>query len=190
MATATDTTKILVDIQNGDQSRLDELWEIVYPELRELARGFLKRERPNHPLNPTGLVHEAFLRMADQKRVNWQGRAHFMAISAQAMRRILVDHARSKLRKKRSGQWRRTLLTDDALLTRQNDEHVLAVHEALEKLEEADPLRAKIVELRFFSGMTIKEIAEVLDMSTRTVERHLTATNAWLRRELSEEPEE
>ncbi len=189
MAQATDTTQILEEIRNGDQSRMEDLWDIVYPELRDMARGFLKRERPNHPLNPTGLVHEAFLKLVDQKRVSWQGRAHFMAISAQAMRRILVDHARSKLRKKRSGNWKRTLLTDDALLTRQNDEHVIAVHEALEKLESVDALRARIVELRFFSGMTIKEIAEVLDMSTRTVERHLTAIYAWLRRELSEEPE-
>ena len=184
------TTEILIDLQQGNRSRIDELSDIIYGELRDMARNFLRRERADHTLQPTALVHEAFLRMADQQRVNWQGRSHFMAISAQAMRRILVDHARSKHRQKRGGNWDRVMLTDDAMLSRHRDEDVLAVDEALEKLEAIDPIRAKIVELRFFSGMSIKEVAESLEMSPRTVERHWTAIRAWLRKELSEETDE
>ncbi|MCP4190897.1 MAG: sigma-70 family RNA polymerase sigma factor [Pirellulaceae bacterium] len=188
--TNSQTTDILLDLEQGDRQRVDELSDIVYDELRNMAQSFLRRERSDHPLQPTALVHEAFLRMADQSRVNWQGRSHFMAISAQAMRRILVDHARSKKRQKRSGQWHRVLLNDDAMLSRHRDEDVLAVNEALEKLEQIDPVRAKIVELRFFSGMSVKEVAEAMDLSPRTVERNWTAIRAWLRKELSEETDE
>jgi RNA polymerase sigma factor (TIGR02999 family) len=131
------------------------------------------------------LVHEAFLRVLDQSRVEWRGRTHFLAIGAQAMRRILVDHARRRGRAKRGGGWARIALEDAATISSRRDEDVLAVDEALHKLARLDPRQANIVEMRFFSGMTVAEVAEVLGVSKRTVENEWSVARAWLRRELN-----
>lgn len=190
MGATSETTEILTEIEDGNHDRVDRLSSMVYDELRALAQNMLRHERLNHTLQPTALVHEAFLRLVDQHRVNWRGKSHFLAVGAQAMRRILVDHARAKRRQKREGDRQRVILTDDLLLSRTSDDDVIAVDEALQKLEAANPLHARIVELRFFSGMSIREVSEVLGLSVRTVERHWTAIRAWLRREFSEESDE
>lgn len=145
----------------------------------------MRRERPEHTFEPTELVNEAFLRLVDVSRVDWKGRSHFFAVGAQLMRRILVDHARAKLRQKRGGRPHRVELSESLVLTPNNFEDVLALDEALEKLAKFDSRQARIVELRFFAGLTVKEVAEVLDVSKRTVEAEWTVVRAWLRRELS-----
>jgi RNA polymerase sigma factor (TIGR02999 family) len=135
------------------------------------------------------LVHEAFMKLVDQNRVTWKGRTHFFAVGAQAMRRILVDHARGRMRDKRGGKRERIQLTDDVTVSRAHDEDLLAVDEALAKLATIDKRQASIVEMRFFGGMTVAEVAEALGVSKRTVEAEWTHVRAWLRRELSEDEE-
>jgi RNA polymerase sigma-70 factor (ECF subfamily) len=161
---------------------------LVYDQLRGLARSMLNQESPGQTLQPTALVNETYLRMADQTRVDWRGKTHFFAIGAKMMRRILVDHARSKKRQKRGGGMHRIPLDDDMRVTNRNDEDVLAIEAALIKLAELDPRQVQIVELRFFGGLTVDEVAEVLGVSKRTVESDWTMVRAWLRRELTEEP--
>jgi RNA polymerase sigma factor (TIGR02999 family) len=160
----------------------------VYDELRRLARGYLRRERSGHTLEPTALVHEAYLRLIDQTRVDWRGRTHFFAVGAQMMRRLLVDHARRHDRKKRGGDFRQVTLAADAapLLGRSLDRaDLLALDDAMEKLSALDSRQARIVELRFFAGLRVDEVAEALGVSKRTVEADWTHARAWLRRELS-----
>jgi len=167
-----------------------ELMDAVYDELRQLARGYLRRERRDHTLEPTGLVHEAYLRLVDQTRVDWQGRTHFFAIGARMMRRLLVDHARRHDRKKRGGDVEQVTYADAVtpLLGRALDrEDLLALDEALGRLHELDERQAQIVELRFFAGMKVDEVAAYLGVSKRTVEAEWTHARAWLRRALSEE---
>ncbi len=171
----------------GQPPDAERLIPLVYDDLRKLAANYLRRETPGHTLQPTALVNEAFLKLVDQTRVNWQGRTHFFAVGAEIMRRILVDHARAKQRQKRGGDRQRIELHDDLRLSSQRDEDLLAVHEAIEKLAERDPRQAKIVALRFFGGLTVAEVAEVLGVSKRTVESEWTMIRAWLRRELSDE---
>ncbi len=183
-----DVHRVLESLSEGKSSAANELMPLVFGELRSLAARLLSQERPGHTLQPTALVNEAFLRLVDQKRVSWQGRTHFFAIGAQAMRRILVDHARSKLRKKRGQRPLRVELTEKLLISSENIEDVLAVDEALEKLAELDPRQARIVELRFFGGLTVAEVAEAIGVSKRTVEAEWTMVRAWLRRELSSPP--
>ena len=183
-----DVHRLLESLSEGKSSAANELMPLVFGELRSLAARLLSRERPGHTLQPTELVNEAFLRLVNQKRVTWQGRTHFFAIGAQAMRRILVDHARSKLRKKRGQRPLRVELTEKLLISSENIEDVLAVDEALEKLAELDPRQARIVELRFFGGLTVAEVAEAIGVSKRTVEAEWTMVRAWLRRELSSPP--
>ena len=180
-----EVTRILEAINAGDRSAVDALIPLVYRELRTMAARFLKREHPDHTLQPTELVNEAYLRLVDPKRVPWQGRTHFFFASAQAMRRILVDHARSKLRKKRGGRPQRVELTESLQISSEREGDVLALDEALEKLEKLDPRQARIVELRFFGGLTVAEVAEAMDLSKRTVEREWAMIRAWLRQELS-----
>ena len=163
---------------------VDDLVPLVYDELRRLAARYLRRESPGNTLQPTALVHEAFLKLAQQHRVDWQGRTHVLAIGAQAMRRILVDHAKRKRRVKRGGGLRRIELDETAALSPRRDEDLLAVDEALEKLACIDRRQATIVELRFFGGMSVDEVAESLGLSKRTVESEWTMVRAWLRREL------
>jgi RNA polymerase sigma factor (TIGR02999 family) len=187
MAPASDTTQLLAQVAQGDRQSLERLTTVVYDELRAIATRYLAHEKPGHTLQPTALVHEAFLRLVNQREVDWKGRSHFYGIAAQMMRRILVDHARARMREKRGGDRQRISLRDDLTVSSRRDADVLAVEEALGRLAELDAIQAKIVELRFFGGMTVEEVAEVLDMSKRTVERHWTMIRAWLRRELSDE---
>lgn len=166
---------------------VDELVPLVYDELRRLAAGYLRRESPGNTLQPTALVHEAFLKLAQQNRVDWQGRTHVLAIGAKAMRRILVDHAKRKQRIRHGGRLKRIALDDTAALSPERDEDLLAVDEALDKLAAVDERQAAIVELRFFGGMTVEEVAEALGLSKRTVEGEWTMVRAWLRRELAKD---
>lgn len=166
---------------------VDELVPLVYDELRRVAARYLRRESPGNSWQPTALVHEVFLKLAQQHGVAWQGRTHVLAIGAQAMRRILVDHAKRKRRLKHGGGRKRTELDETAALSAQRDEDLLAVDEALDKLAGIDRRQAAIVELRFFGGMTVDEVAEALGLSKRTVEREWTMVRAWLRRELAKD---
>ena len=185
----THVTEILTELEGGAApERAEELMDAVYDELRGLARGYLRRERSGHTLQPTALVHEAYLRLADQDRLSWRGRTHFFAVGARMMRRLLVDHARRRGRVKRGGQWRRVTLDHAVtpLLGRALDrDELLALDQALEKLAGLDARQARIVELRFFAGLEVAEVAEILKVSKRTVEGHWTHARAWLRRELA-----
>ena len=187
MASSSETTRILTSVSQGDHSEVDELMAVVYDELRALAERFLKRESRNHTLRPTALVHEAFLKLVRQKDCDWKGRSHFFAVGATMMRRILVDHAKTRGRKKRGGECHRIELKDELTISNRRDADVLAVDEALQELARLNPQQARIVELRFFAGMTVAEMATALGLSKRTVEREWSATRAWLRRELDKE---
>ena len=185
--TADQIAAILAEAAPGRPPDAQRLIPLVYDDLRELAANYLRRENPGHTLQSTALVNEAFLKLVDQTRVNWRGKTHFFAVSAEIMRRILVDHARTKQHQKRGGDRQRIALHDDMKISAQRDEDLLAVDEAMVKLAERDPRQAKIVELRFFAGLTVAEVAEVLGVSKRTVESEWTMIRAWLRRELSDE---
>jgi RNA polymerase sigma factor (TIGR02999 family) len=158
----------------------------LYGEFRTLARRYLDREPRGHTLQPTALVNEVYLRLVDQTQVDWKGRTHFFALGAQAMRRVLVDHARRKGRLKRGGGLQRADV-DVSLISARSAADVLAVHEAIQDLEKLDPRQARIVELRFFGGLGVAEVAELLGLSRRTVEAEWTMIRAWLRRRLSDE---
>ena len=186
--TSSDVSQILRRIAQGDKSGIEQLTPLVYQELRRVAGRILSRERPGHTLQPTDLVHEAFIKMARQDRVDWRGRSHFFAVSATHMRRILVDHARAKAAVKRGQAPQRVELTDGLTVDIGRPRDVLALDGALEKLEKLDAQQAKIVELRFFGGLTVQEVAEVLGTSKRSVEAEWTMIRAWLRHELQTEP--
>jgi RNA polymerase sigma-70 factor (ECF subfamily) len=179
------TTQILAAIAAGDARAADQLVPLLYDELHRLAGAVMSRESPGHTLQPTALVNEAFLKLADQDRVEWQGRAHFFAVAARLMRRILVDHARGKGRAKRGGGMKRITLNPELSISPERDEDLLAVDDAIVRLAALNERHANIVELRFFGGLTVKEAAEVLHVSTRTVESDWTMIKAWLRRELT-----
>ncbi len=167
----------------------EELLPVVYDELRRLAGAFMARERSDHTLDATALAHEAYLRLVDQSRVDWQGRSHFLALGAQAMRRLLVDHARVRRRAKRGGDWRRVTLGYELLPETAGGlgrDEVLTLHRAVEQLAELSPRQAQVVELRFFGGLSVPEVATVLGLSQRTVEGDWTHARAWLRRALDE----
>ncbi len=187
----THVTEILSSVEGGTldaEPAAEELMAAVYDEMRSLARGYLRRERSDHTLQPTALVHEAYLRLADQDRLSWRGRSHFSGVGAQIMRRLLVDHARRRGRVKRGGDWRRVTLGHGAapLFGRDLDrDELLALDQALEKLAELDARQARIVELRFFAGLEVAEVAEILGVSKRTVEGNWTHARAWLKRELA-----
>lgn len=169
---------------DGDAPRLDDILPLVYGELRALARDFLGRERRDHTLAPTALVHEAFLRLSDQTRVEWRNRAHFFAIAAQAIRRILIDHARARGAAKRGGDASRVLLEDRVLFMSERTLDVLALDQALTLLADESPRAARVVELRYFGGLTIDETAEVLELSPSSVEREWRFARARLYRAL------
>ncbi len=190
LAVNSEATQIVVAISSGDRSEADRLMEIVYDDFRKLAGVYLSDETRSNTLQPTAVVHEAFVKLVNQANVDWRGRSHFFAVGATAMRQILVDHARKKSAQKRGGDRQRVALDEHLALSPQRDEDVLALEEALQKLSEIDPRRAKIVEMRFFAGMTEEEVAIALDMSKSTVEKQWAATSRWLRRELSEDPRE
>ena len=177
-------TQVLVDWSKGDRDAPQQLIPLVYEELRQLAHQYLQRERADHTLQATGLVHEAYLRLVDQGTTTWQNRAHFLGVAAQLMRRILIDYARSHRAEKRSGNWDK-LAFDEALAP--SDERsvdLVALDDALKDLATFDERQSRIVELRFFGGLTGEEIAEVLEISPRTVKREWRLAKAWLRREL------
>jgi RNA polymerase sigma-70 factor, ECF subfamily len=167
-----------------DRRTSDRLVAEIYDELERLAAHFLVAERRNHTLQPTALVHEAYLRVAAQARVEWQGRSHFAAVAANMMRRVLVDHARKRRRAKRGGGSYVVTLDEGLALAIERDEELVALDEALERLAVEDPRLARLVEYRYFGGLTIDEAAEALDVSTATIARDWTAARAWLRREL------
>jgi len=183
------TTQVLASIAAGDRGAAEQLMPLVQDELRKLAGSYFQRESPGHTLQPTALVNEAFLKLVDQTRVDWQGRTHFFAVAAQAMRRILVDYARSKKRVKRGGEWQRVTFDEQVTLSPKRDEDLLALDDALEKLAKLDARQSKIVELRFFGGLTVAEVAKVLQVSERTVANEWRMIRAWLRQELSEDAE-
>lgn len=179
-------TQMLHDWSDGDREALDKLVPIVYEELRRQAARYLRRERPGHTLQTTALIHEAYIRLIDQKNVHWQNRAHFYAIAARLMRRILVDHARSRRAAKRGGSDIKLPLEDAMIASEGREVDLVALDEALERLAAIDPQQSRVVELRFFSGMSVEETAEVLGVSTRTVKRDWNVAKAWLRREIGE----
>jgi len=176
----TDVTELLKLWSSGHQKALDALLPQIYAELRQLASSYLRRERPNHTLQATALVHEAFVRLVDQRAVRWQNRAHFFGIAAQAMRRILVDHARARGAAKRGDGARPVSLDEALVLTCAPNVDLLALDEALNRLAALDPQQSRVVELRFFGGLTMEETAEVLQISPATVGREWTMAKAWL----------
>jgi len=180
-------TQLLLGWGKGDKEALDQLLPIVYDELRRQAARYLRRERAGHTLQTTALINEAYIRLVDQKRVHWQNRAHFFGIAAQMMRRILVDHARTKGRAKRGGSDIRVSLAKANLVTKSRDLDIVALDEALERLGKVDEQQARVVELRFFSGLTVEETAEVLAISPATVKRDWSMAKAWLHREIADD---
>jgi len=178
-------TAILKRLSAGDKKAADDLIPVVYQELRRMARYYMAREQSGHTLQPTALVHEVYLKLVDQNDVDWKNRAHFFAVAAQAMRRILVDHARLNKAEKRGGSDRKDVALDEALVySSETGPDVLQVDEALTRLAAIDARQCQIVELRFFVGLTVDEIAEVLQLSPRTIKREWNSAKAWLYGEL------
>jgi RNA polymerase sigma factor (TIGR02999 family) len=180
-----DVTQLLVEWGNGDRAALDELTPLVYGELRRLASRYMRREGPGHTLQPSALVNEAFLRLVDQKDVHWQNRAHFFGVAAQLMRRVLIDSARRHASAKRGGGTLRVSVSEAAGVARQASE-MIALDRALTELSEMDPRKGRIVEMKFFGGLTTEEVASVLGVTPRTVEREWRAAKAWLHRAVGE----
>jgi RNA polymerase sigma factor (TIGR02999 family) len=177
-----EVSQLLVAWGNGDQAARNKLMPLVYEELHRLAHRYMRKERPGATLQTSALVNEAYLRLADQKQVHWQNRAHFFGIAAQLMRRILVDYARSRHYQKRGGEARQVELNEAMIVSQERAADVIALDEALKSLGEFDLRKAQIVELRFFGGLTIDETAEVLAVSPGTVMRDWTLAKAWLRK--------
>ena len=181
-----DVTQLLLDWSNGREDALEDLMSVVYAELHRLASSYMRSERPDHTLQSTGLVHEAYVRLVDQKQVARQNRAHFFGITAQMMRRILVDHARKRQASKRGGGEAPLSLAEDLVASKENVENVdiVALDGALKDLAELDQRQARIVELRFFVGMSVEEIALLLETSPSTVKREWRTAKMWLQREI------
>jgi RNA polymerase sigma-70 factor, ECF subfamily len=177
-----DVTRLLAQLAHGDQAVLDELLPRIYTELRGLASNYLSREhRKNHTLQPTALVHEAYLRLVDQKAARWEGRSHFFGAAANIMRQILVDHARRHNAEKRGGEFEKMQLEESIVIaSKEKSFELLALDEALEELATIDSQKSKIVELRYFGGLSVEETAEVLGVSEITVKRHWRVAKAWL----------
>jgi RNA polymerase sigma-70 factor, ECF subfamily len=175
-----DVTSLLNELAAGDQEAAAKLAPLVYEELRRLAACRLRHERPGHTLQATALVHEAYMKLAAQRDAKWHNRAQFFAVASQVMRRILVDYARGQQRIRRGGKQQKVSLDDVLLISSDRTEEVLTVHESLSRLETLDGRQARIVELRYFGGLTVEEIAEVVGISTKTVMRELKVAKAWL----------
>ena len=173
-------TRLLLDWSDGDERARDEVLPLVYDELRRLAALYLLRERHDHTLQPTALVHEAYLRLVDQRQVNWRNRAQFVGLAAVMMRRILVNYARDRAADKRGGDMQKVPLSDADEPGRPQDVDVIVLHDALDQLSAIDPRKSRIVELKFFGGLTTNEIAEVLRLSPATIERDWSFARAWL----------
>lgn len=183
-ASPSDVTAILRAWSDGDPRALDQLTPIVYDELRRLARRYMRQERVGHSLQTAALVNEAYLRLVDCKRMQWKNRAHFFAVSARLMRRILVDHARRR-NQKRGGGVPHVALDDAAVVTSEGATDLVALDDAMNALAQLDPRKARVVELRFFGGLSVEETAEVLQVSAVTVMRDWSSAKAWLYRELA-----
>lgn len=183
---ANQITEQLIAWNNGDQQALSQLIPIVYQELRRMADRFLRHESPGHTLQPTALVHEAWLRLIDQTRVNWQNRAQFFGVAAQMMRRILVDHAKTKHREKRGGDAVKLSLDEVINFSQERAADLIALDEALEALSNFDRRKCRVVELRYFGGLSVEETAEVLSVSPDTVMRDWKLAKAWLYQQLDE----
>lgn len=185
MTSQHEITRLLVDWSNGDQQALERLTPLVYEELRRLAKRYLRQERPGHTLQSTALVHEAYLKLIGQHSVRWQNRAHFLGIAAQLIRRILVDYARSRHAEKRGADAPKFSLDEALAIPQGRDLDLVSLDEALKSLAGFDERQSRIVELRFFAGLSIEETAEVLHISPATVKREWTTAKAWLFREMS-----
>jgi RNA polymerase sigma factor (TIGR02999 family) len=179
-----DVTLLLSELQNGTQEAASKLMPLVYNELRRLAKGYMRRERAEHTLQATALVHEAYLKLVKQPSVNWKGRSHFFGIAAQLMRQILIDHARGHLREKRGGAHEVVSLDEALVFTPGQSAELVRVDEALERLAKLDQRQSKIVELRFFGGLSVEQAAEFLGISPKTVKRDWSVAKAWLHGEL------
>ena len=179
-------TELLAEWRDGNQSALDELYPLVYDELHRLARIYMSRERKDHTLQTTALINEAYVRLVDQKNVNWANRSHFFAISAQIMRRILIDHARRHAYAKRGGGAKQVSLEEVAAIVPGQGRELVRLDEALKSLAERDPRRSQVVELRYFGGLNNEEIAGVLNVSENTVTRDWNMARAWLYQQLTE----
>ena len=178
-------TQLLLDWSAGDNEALNKLMPLVYQELKRMARYYMRRERAGHTLQTSALVNEAYIRLVDYKKMRWQDRAHFLAVAAQAMRRILVEHARGRTRAKRGGDARKVSLDEAATLADEKAADIVALDLALNSLAEFDPRKSQIVELRYFGGLNIEETAEVLGVSPATVKREWTTAKIWLHREVN-----
>lgn len=179
-----DVTGLLVRWRTGDREALDALTPLVYDELRRLAKSYLRRERPDHTLDGTALVHEAYMRLVDQRNVEWRNGNHFFALAAELIRRILVDHARARIAAKRGGSNVKLSLDEALAPADEKDLNILALDDALLALAKADPQQSRIVELRYFAGLTIEEAADVMEISPATVKRDWTTAKAFLKREM------
>jgi RNA polymerase sigma-70 factor (ECF subfamily) len=177
---SSEVTRLLLELANGNRDAVDALLPLIYDELRRLAANYLRRERVDHTLQPTALVHEAYLRLVDQREVSWQNRAHFFGVAAQMMRRILVDHARAHNAGKRGADFQKLSLEDNIDKAVERSTELIALDEALKELAEIDQQKARIVELRYFGGLSAEETAEVLGVSAVTVKRHWSMARAWL----------
>lgn len=180
-----EVTQLLSEARQGAPGAHDQLFSIVYTELRRIAANYMRRERADHTLQATALVHEAYMQLVDQTRVNWQSRAHFFGVAAQLMRRILVDHARNQGAQKRGGNAQVLSIEDNIGIASVPEVAFDELDEALNRLQELDPDQAKLVELRFFGGLTVEEAAEVMGVSTATIEREWRMARAWLHHQLT-----
>jgi RNA polymerase sigma-70 factor, ECF subfamily len=178
-------TQALVELSNGDASARDRLFPLVYDALRDLARRELRRERPDHTLSATALVHEAYLKLVQLERIDWKGRAHFFGVCAPVMRQVLISHARSRNAAKRGAGAAKLPLSDAMAVAEERPAELLALDEALARLEALSPRQARVVEARFFAGLSVEETAAALGISPATVKREWTAARAWLNRELA-----
>jgi RNA polymerase sigma factor (TIGR02999 family) len=182
---SSEITGLLVDWSNGDKSALDKLLPLVEKELHRLAHSYMRRENPDHTLQTTALVNEAYLKLVDQNKTRWQNRAHFFGIAAQLMRRILLNYVRDQRRKKRGGGAIQVSLSEATIISAERSEEIIALDEALQKLFLINERKARVVEMRFYGGLSNKEIAEVLAVSEITVTRDLNFATAWLLREIA-----
>ncbi len=180
VSSSNEVTQLLVQLRGGNRAVLDQLLPLIYDELRRLASSYLRRERSNHTLQPTALVHEAYMRLIDQREVHWQNRAHFFGVAAQMMRRILVDHARKSGAEKRGGEFQIIPLDDNFDVSDERAAELIALDDALKTLAEIDEQKSRVVELRYFGGLSIEETAEVLGVSAPTVKRQWSMAKAWL----------
>jgi len=178
-------TQLLLDWRNGDQTALDRLMPLVYEELRRMANHYMRNERKGHSLQTSALVNEAYLRLVDHENIAWENRAHFFGVAAQAMRRILVDYARSRGRLKRAGAAQHVSLDEAMTLAEERTAELIALDDALEELAKVDPRKSRVVELRYFGGLSVEETAEALGVSFMTVMRDWNTARAWLMREMT-----